>query len=703
MVEILNEKESEPKATHCVTIASFLNTINEHADSILKEDCSFIFINVSSFKTFNQNYGFAQGDLFLDFLTDKIHDAFPTDLLGRVSGDRFLLYVKTIDTDKIKSSIGKIQEDILGYKSTIPLHINCGIYINDKKDKKPTQMIDCAKLACDYIEDNLGDYVMIYSESIEQELDFKHYIITGFDQAVKNHYIQPYFQCEVRSLTRKICGYEALARWIDPTYGFVSPGVFVPILENARLIHKLDLCIIDQVCQVQRAAIDNGFPVQPISVNLSRLDFLLCDIFTEVDSLRKKHKVPIKLINIEVTEGAFAQANTPLETGVENFRKAGYQIWMDDFGSGFSSLNNLQAYQFDVIKIDRMFLKDMNENPRSRIILASVINMAKTLKMHTLAEGIETEEEFNFLRFIGCEKIQGFLFGKPKPCDPDVQMDDNCEASDIHNYYDKMGEVNVISPSPFDTSMTRIFSEEAIAICEIEGERNLSYIFYNDTFKDLLAHLNIHSKEQAQDRAKESGMRENDMFFELAKKAENTGKIESTDLIINGAIINERLKFLARSGDKATFLLSSTNLSSQKSIQQAQNIQASMRHMLTLYFRIDLYDEDGSVENIYLNSSQNRITDESTDAVEAVSMYADNYLPEDERDNFKNYYDITTVQSRLKENNVEYLVGFYHSIVPEFEDRTQIYILLPFKINQRQKYLSLARNMQYPPDYEKHF
>lgn len=125
--------------------------------------------------------------------------------------------------------------------------------------------------------------------------------------------------------------------------------------------------------------------------------------------------------------------------------------------------------------------------------------------------------------------------------------------------------------------------------------------------------------------------------------------------------------------------------------------------MLTLYFRIDLYDEDGSVENIYLNSSQNRITDESTDAVEAVSMYADNYLPEDERDNFKNYYDITTVQSRLKENNVGYLVGFYHSIVPEFEDRTQIYILLPFKINQRQKYLSLARNMQYPPDYEKHF
>lgn len=697
MIEHLREYDSR---AHFLTIGSFINTVNENAASIMQEDCAFIFINVSNFKTFNQSYGFAEGDYFLDFLAENIHNAFPNELLGRVSGDRFILYVKSADSNALSAALEKIQENVSNYQKTIQMHINCGIYLNDKSGKKPTQMIDCSKLACDYIEDDMKEYIMFYNENIEEELNFRHYIVTGFEDAVKNRYIRPYFQCEVRAVTRKICGYEALARWIDPTYGFIAPNVFVPVLENAKLIHRLDLCIIEQVCQVQRSAIDNNFPVQPMSVNLSRLDFLLCDIFTETDNLRKRYNVPVKLINIEITEGAFAEANSPLEVGVEKFRQAGYQIWMDDFGSGFSSLNNLQTYQFDVIKIDRMFLKDMNENPRSRIILASVINMSKTLKMHTLAEGIETEEEFNFLRSIGCEKIQGYLFGKPKPCDVNVQMDDDCESSDFHNYYDKMGEVNVLSPSPFDTSMTRIFSEEAIAICEISGERNLEYLFYNDAFNNLLLRLNINSKTQAQERAKEEGMRENDMFFELATKAENTGKVESTDIIINGTVINERLKFLARKGDKATFLLSSTNLSSQKTLLQAQNIQAAMRHMLTLYFRIDLYDEDGSVENIYLNSSQGRITDESTDAVEAVRMYSERYIPSNERGRFQQYYDISTVQERLKNANSHYLIDFYHSLLPGDEDRTQIFIILPFKINNRQKYLSLCRYMQYPPDYE---
>lgn len=693
MAGSLKEFDSRSKF---LTIGSFINKVNENAESIMNSNCAFIFINVSNFKTFNQSYGFAEGDHFLDLLSEDIHDTFPDELLGRVSGDRFILCVKYSKQEEIQDKLDRIQDNISNYQKSILMHIKCGIYINDKSGKKPTQMIDCAKLACDYIEDDINRHIIFYNEDIKTELNFRHYIITGFENAVKNHYIQPYFQCVIRALTGKVCGYEALARWIDPTYGFIAPNVFVPILENAKLIHMLDLCIIEQVCMVQKAAIDNGFPVQPISVNLSRLDFLLCDIFKETDNIRKKYMLPPKLLNIEITEGAFAEANTPLTQGVDHFRKAGYQIWMDDFGSGFSSLNNLQTYQFDLIKIDRMFLKDMNDNPRSRIILASVINMSKTLKMHTLAEGIETEEEFNFLRSIGCEKIQGYYFGKPKPCDPAVQMDDNCEDLDYHNYYDKMGEVNVLSPSPFDTSMTRIYSEEAIAICEVADGDNLSYILYNDAFKELLLNLNINSKEQAEERSREKGVRENDMFFELAKKAENTGKIESTDLIINGMVINERMKFLARKGDTAVYLLSSTNLSSQKTILQARNIQAAMRHMLTLYFRIDLYDESGRVENIYLNSSQGRITDESTDSKEAVRIYSERFIIPSEREKFREYYDMSTVHERLKDKKENYLAEFFHSALDGDDDSTQIYLILPFKINDRQKYLSLCRYCKIP-------
>jgi len=191
------------------------------------------------------------------------------------------------------------------------------------------------------------------------------YIIANLDNAIKNEWIKVYYQPEIRSLSGRVCGYETLARWQDPKHGMLSPAAFIGVLEEHNLIHKLDLYVIDKGCSDLALLREYGGGRDTrLSVNLSRRDFELCDIFTEVDKIRQKYQLSPEFLHIEITESAFNDDTIRISEIISCFRKAGYKVWMDDFGSGYSSLNNLKNYDFDLVKIDMAFLKNFATNQK---------------------------------------------------------------------------------------------------------------------------------------------------------------------------------------------------------------------------------------------------------------------------------------------------------------------------------------------------
>ena len=234
------------------------------------------------------------------------------------------------------------------------------------------------------------------------------YLVNHFHEAVENGLIQAYFQPIYRSYTGKIFCAETLARWFGPDGEILPPDTFVPVMEQHNLIFQMDMEILRQASAFYKELSDRGTPLYSFSVNLSKLDFKNEDLFETITAILKKYDVPHDAIKLEITEGHMLEDIDAFQKSFKQFSDAGFSIWLDDFGSGYSSLNMLQNYSFDVIKFDMMFLKDLTVKGKN--VLASLISMAKTLGIHTLVEGVETKEHKGFLEAIGCEAQQGFYY-----------------------------------------------------------------------------------------------------------------------------------------------------------------------------------------------------------------------------------------------------------------------------------------------------
>lgn len=283
------------------------------------------------------------------------------------------------------------------------------------------------------------------NESLEE------YILNNFDKSIENGWIRAYYQPVVRSMTGSLCGLEALARWMDPVYGPISTGSFIPVLEESGLIFDLDMIILEWICKDLAHQIEKNGPYVPVSFNISRVDFWVPSLEDNIIETVDRYSIPHSLINIEITESAFIEDISRIDPVMKSLQKNGFKILMDDFGTGYSSLGVLNNFPFDKIKIDMSFIS--KDDKKSRSIMESVVRMSKAIGMQTIAEGVETEKQFRFLRSIGCEKLQEFYFGKAINSDKLIEY---CEDSGIaiedletSKYYDSLGKIDCIT----DTSL----------------------------------------------------------------------------------------------------------------------------------------------------------------------------------------------------------------------------------------------------------
>ena len=298
-----------------------------------------------------------------------------------------------------------------------------------------------------------------------QHID-EQYILDNFDKALKNGSIRAFYQPVIRTLTEQICSVEALARWEDPKMGLLSPYLFISVLEKFRLIHKLDISILENICITYNEMREKGLPLHPFSINLSRLDFNEMDMLNAISETLKKYNVPATAIHIEITESVMLDNTAYFRRIFDSFHEAGFAIFMDDFGSGYSSLNVLKDYSFDVLKIDMRFLSDIGL--RSKKILSSVVNMAKAIGIHTLAEGVETKEQMIFLKSIGCEMLQGYYYSKPMDSEMYVDYLTNSgivvEKINESQYWNAIGRINFLSPDPLNDAEYHSFEETDISM-----------------------------------------------------------------------------------------------------------------------------------------------------------------------------------------------------------------------------------------------
>ncbi len=333
-------------------------------------------------------------------------------------------------------------------------------------------------------------------------------------------------------MTGKVSDEEALARWIDPERGTLSPAEFIPYLEDAGLIYKLDLYVLEQVLEKIRLFREKGLYIIPHSINLSRSDFDACDIVEEIRRRVDEAGVSRDRISIEITESIICSDFDFIKGQVQQFRELGFPVWMDDFGSGYSSLDVLQSIQFDLVKFDMSFMRKLDEGKNGKIILTDLMRMVTKLGLDTICEGVETEEQVRFLQEIGCAKFQGYYFSTPIPLPRIMQVLDEVSRTGMENpeeeqYYKVIGRANLYDFSEIsskeDITFQNVFSMLPMGILEINQD-SIHYIRSNQPYRDLLKRFFNIDISGSQTMFTVSSEEYNTFFMKKLRQCSDSGK-----------------------------------------------------------------------------------------------------------------------------------------------------------------------------------
>lgn len=371
-----------------------------------------MFVDLAGMQSFNQQYGFFEGNNLIKAVARILAEEFGNERCCYLGQAHFIAIASDEGIDeRISDMIARCEMANDG--NSLPIRV--GVYINEFEPVDTVVAFDRAKLACDRERNSYRSSVIYFDEDMLSKSINAAYVMKNFDRALDEGWVHVFYQPIVRSDDGTICDREALARWFDPKLGMLPPSAFVPVLEEKKLIHRLDLFMVDRIIGDLRGELDSGKDAVPVSVNLSRVDFDVCDIVDEVSSRMSAAKLPPRLLNIEITESAAGQDGDYMQSQIQRLHDLGFHIWMDDFGSGYSSLDSLDSLYLDLVKFDMHFTSQIAKFQKSRLILADMIRMIDDLGISTLAEGVESQEQSDFLHFHGCDKQQGFFHSRPKP------------------------------------------------------------------------------------------------------------------------------------------------------------------------------------------------------------------------------------------------------------------------------------------------
>lgn len=449
-----------------------------------------LYLDFNGMKAFNKKHGFAEGDRLLKTFSDAMGRIFGKENCCHVTADHFAAFSTE---DALEDRLQQLFRDVEGSNGGKTMPLRVGVYSYAIENAPVSSAYDRAKMACRAAPKSDFSVTNYYSRELLNTVRRQQYIVANIDRAVAERWIQVYYQPIVRAVNEKICDEEALARWIDPEEGLISPNEFVPYLEDAGLIYKLDLCVLDQVLEKLREQKKAGIDIKPHSINLSRADFAVCDIVEEIRQRVDAAGISHDTISIEITESTLGSNFDFMKEQIARFRKLGFQVWIDDFGSGYSSFDILLSIPFDLVKLDMSFMRKLNENEGTKIILTEMIKTTTSLGLDTVCEGVETEAQVRFLQEIGCSKLQGYYFSKPLPLEQIIRRynDDQrigFEDSRTSAYFETIGRVNLYDldvVASQENTFQNTFNTLPMGVIEITGE-NARFVRSNPSYREFM-------------------------------------------------------------------------------------------------------------------------------------------------------------------------------------------------------------------------
>ncbi len=589
-------------------------------------------------KGFNNKYGRVEGDILFVAFAHLLEKYFNKDYIAHFYEDHFYAFT---DRDNVEDIINNLIIDLHTLNDGKTLPVKIGICEYNPAIDIPT-ICDWARIASESRRHVYASNYAWFDDTLYQEYEMREFVLTHIDQAIEAGDLQVYYQPVIRNLTGKLASCEALVRWIDPEKGMISPGDFVPILEESGVSYKVDTYVVNTVCSIIREDMLSGKTCVPCSVNISRADFDAIDPVEMVVNTVDAYEIPRSLLYIEITESALASNGGVISFAIERFHEAGFTVWMDDFGSGYSSLNILKDYDFDGLKIDMNFLRHFND--RSKDIIDMTVQMAKKLGIHTVAEGVETKEHLQFLREIGCEKIQGYYYGRPLPQAEAIaniaSKDIGMETAEDAAFYDELG-------------LAEMTNNLATALFFYDGYdfslrfRNAKYIdencFGNDKMSDDLE-WSMNSAETGTGRK----------YRVLAERAMESGQTETMSIAFNDKYYNFSFKCLAKyyNGAMLEAILEKLNYEEKGKFEF---IDLAAKQFVTFFDTIYISDMDDNTLQVLINNFvPEAMGTEITDVNLFYNAYVSKYIYYGDIERFAHFASKTSIIDNLRKSDNGY-------------------------------------------------
>jgi diguanylate cyclase (GGDEF)-like protein len=402
------------KLTGLYSYDSFLDKV---ADALrLEPDGKFLLIrfDIKNFKLVNEIFGMSAGDRLLCHVAAELQEiGLPGAIYGRIECDRFAIFIPDRFEDEIVELLVK-NPLYADNNENYQVHVYMGIYRIDDKTLPVTMMSDRANIALTTIKTNRFVRVAEYDESMYEDIVHEYELSAELPRAIKNGELQIYLQPQV-AVSGEVIGAEVLVRWDHPDKGLLSPVLFLPVFEKNYKIVDIDRYVWELACQQIRKWNDAGKQNLYLSVNISPRDFECIDVYDTLIKLVEKYGIQHEQLRVEITESTIMKNPEKQLELIGRLRLAKFYVEMDDFGSGYSSLGMLKDIHLDAIKLDMRFLSNGVDEERGRKVLKLTIELIKELNMLVIAEGVETEEEVEYLKELGCDVLQGYRFSKPIP------------------------------------------------------------------------------------------------------------------------------------------------------------------------------------------------------------------------------------------------------------------------------------------------
>ena len=396
-------------------------------DSLMRAPKNLLFsmvaMDIGHFEMYNSLYGFSRGDELLCTIAGVLKDECGEyELCARISADNFACLMYGENIDAIIARTAEISSNVKSASGNNSLLFSYGLREIRDRTLSVGTMYDRAVIAKRTIKGNYNRNVAVYDDEFYHKQAEDKMLTDSMESALENNEFKAVYQPKYDTKTQRIVGAEALVRWVRPDGKIISPNRFISLFEGNGQISKLDNYMFKTVCRFLRDMVKKGISPPPISVNFSRAHLYELDFAENLLKTAKEHQIPSTLLEIELTESAFINNQDLLIKIIADLHDRGFLVSIDDFGSGYSSLNMIKDVEFDIMKLDRGFLSSTEDNQRATDIIKCMIELANSLGIETLAEGVETEEQYKFLYDIGCNMIQGYYFSRPVDGDKLVEM-----------------------------------------------------------------------------------------------------------------------------------------------------------------------------------------------------------------------------------------------------------------------------------------